>query len=93
MPEGISSRIIDTARSLMTEKSKNNHFKRGAKYKEKEKILSKAINKACHEKNIPVINHSNINPRRHLNRSKLHFNSYSNSVFIKNVTNFLSNLI
>ena len=54
---------------------------------------AKVINEAGHEKNIPVINHSNINPKRHLNRSKLHFNNYGNSVFVKNIRNFLSNLI
>ena len=65
----------------------------GDKYKEKREILSKVINEACHEENIPVINHSNINSKRHLNRSKLHFNNYGNSVFVKNIRKFLSNLI
>ena len=65
----------------------------GDKYKEKREILSKVINEACHEENIPVINHSNINSKRHLNRSKLHFNNNGNSVFVKNIRKFLSNLI
>ena len=51
------------------------------------------INEACHEENIPVINHNNINPKRHLDHSKLHFNNYGKSVFVKNIRNFLSNLI
>ena len=38
---------------------------RGDKYKKKEEIPSKVINEACHKENIPVINHSNINPKRH----------------------------
>ena len=89
MPEVISSRIIDTAVSLMTEKKIiSNIVPRGDKYKEKKEILSKVINKACHEENIPVMNHSNINPKRHLNRSKLHFNNYGNSFFVTNITNF-----
>ena len=81
-PEIISSRIIDTAKSLMIEKNKiiiSNIVPRGDKCKEK------VINEACHEENIPVTNHNNINP----NRSKLHFNSYGNSVFVKNIRNFL----
>ena len=44
------------------------------------------INEACQEGNIPMINHSNINPKRHLNRSKVHFNNYGNSVFAKNIS-------
>ena len=95
-PEVISSRIVDTAKSLMTEKNKlviSNTASRGDKYKEKGEILSKVINEACHEENFPVINDSNINPKSHLNRSKLHFSNYGNSVFVKNIGDFLSNLI
>ena len=91
-----SSRIIDTAKSLMTEKNKLvilNIVPRGDKYEEKGEILSKVINEACHKENIPVINRNNINPQRHLNRSKFHFNNYRNSVFVKNIRNFLNNLI
>ena len=94
--EVISSRIIDTTKSLMTEKNKIiilSIVPRGDKYKEKGKILSKVVNEACHKENIPVINHSNINPKRHLNGSKLHCNNYGNSIFIKNIRHFLSNLI
>ena len=32
------------------------------------------------KKNIPIINHSNINPQRHLNQSRLRFNFYNLSV-------------
>ena len=45
------------------------------------------------EENVPVINHNNINPKRHLNRSKFHFINYGNSVFVKNIRKVLSNLI
>ena len=91
-PEVISSRIIDTAKSLMTEKNKiviSNIVPRGDKYREKGEMPSKVINEACCKKNIPVINHDNINP----NRSKFHFNNCGNSVFVKNIRNFLRNLI
>ena len=39
------------------------------------------------------MNQNNINLKRHLNRSKLHFNKFGNSVFLKNIRNFLSNLV
>ena len=90
-PEVISSCIIDTAKFLMIENKIiiSNIAPRGGKYKEKGKILSKVINEACHKENIPMINHSNINPKRYLNRSKLHFCNYGNSVFVKNIRFFL----
>ena len=37
--------------------------------------------------------HNNINSKRNLNRSKLHFNNYGNLAFVKNTRNFLNNLI
>ena len=63
------------------------------KCKEKEEILSKVINEACHEENIPVINHSNINPKRHLNRSKVLFNNYGNSVFVKSISEIFLDIL
>ena len=57
---------INTAKSLMAENTKiviSNIVPRGYKYKEKKgEILSKVINDACYEKNIPEINHNTINP-------------------------------
>ena len=80
----------------MIEKNKviiSNIVPRGDKYKEKGEILNKVITEACHKENIPVINHNNINPKRHLNRSKLHFNNYGNSQsLLKILEIFLSNL-
>ena len=63
------------------------------KCKEKEEILSKMINEACHEENIPVINHSNINPKKHLNRSKVLFNNYGNSVFVKSISEIFLDIL
>ena len=68
--EMISNHIIDTAKSLLTEKMKiifSNIVPRERKYKEKGEILSKVIYEACHKENIPMISHSNINPKRHFN--------------------------
>ena len=71
----------------------SNTMQRGDKYKYNEEKLCKAINDACHEENILMINHKNINPKRYLNRSKSHFNNYGNSVFVKILPTSLSNLI
>ena len=68
-PEMISSDITDTAKCRMTEKNKiiiSNIVPNRNKYKEKGEILSKVINEVCHEESIPVMNHNNINPKKHL---------------------------
>ena len=49
--------------------------------------------KSATKKQITIINHSNISPKRHLNRSKLQFNNFGRSVFVKNIRNFLSDAI
>ena len=59
----------------------------------KGEILGEVLNEAFSKENMPVINQNNINPKRHLNRSELHFNNYGNSIFVKNIRNLLSNLI
>ena len=54
----------------MREKNKiivSNIAPRGDYYKEKEEILGKVINEACHEESIAVISCNKINPKRHLN--------------------------
>ena len=56
-------------------------------------MFSKVINEAIHWENMPVINHNNINPKTYLNSGELHFNNYANSVFVRYIRNFLSNLI
>ena len=69
-PRVISSRIIDTSKSMMTEKTRiiiSNIVSIGDKYKEKGEMLRKVINDTYHDENIPVINHGNLNPKRHLN--------------------------
>ena len=60
--------------------------------KRKVKLWAIYWSKNAKEKNIRIINHSNINPQIHLNRSMMHFNSYCRSIFIKNIREFLNNL-
>ena len=44
------------------------------------------------EKDIAVITHSYINPKRHLNKSRLHLNDPGISVLVRNFGAFLTNL-
>ena len=45
----------------------------------------------CNQKQIELIKLSNINTKRHLNRSKLHLNCYEKSILIWNIRNYLTN--
>ena len=54
--------------------------------------MNNLLEKACYQKQIGLIKHSNINTKRHLNRSKLHLNGYGKAVFIRNIRNYLTNL-
>ena len=99
-PEAISKRIIATAESLKKEHDEvaiSDIVARGDDLKEKGKTLSNILIEECKRKNIPIINLSNIDillivPQRHLNRSRLHFNSYGRSIFVKNSREFMNNL-
>ena len=41
--------------------------------------------------NVDVILHRNINPKRHLNRSRLYLNDAGVSLFVRNFRDFLNN--
>ena len=47
----------------------------------------------CQERNIPFLSHSDIiDPSKHLNESKLHFNRQGMRVFAENISGFLTKL-
>ena len=95
-PNEIAERILNTAESLKSENTEliiSNVVPRGDKYKDKGESLSEVLKKVCDSKNIPIINHDNINPKRHPNRSKLHFNGSGKSFFVRNIRNVLNNYI
>ena len=95
-PEAISKRIIATAESLKkkhTEVAISTIVVRGDDLKEKGKTLSNILITECKIKNIRITNHlNNINPQRHLNQSRLHFNSHCRSIIVKNIKDFLNNV-
>ena len=73
----IVDKIAKTAESLKTE---NNVIRsvvvpRREKLNEKTEEVNNTLNKACNQKEIDLIKHSNINTKTHLNRSKLHLSS------------------
>ena len=93
-PEMIADKIDETAESI--KKEDNNVVllaivPRGDKLNEKAEKVNSLLQKACNQKQIDLIMHSNINTKRHLNRSRLHLNGYGKPIFIRNIRNYLTN--
>ena len=63
---------------------------RADNFKEKSAEVNKCLVSKCREKDIPLISHDNIIPKRNLNKSKLHFNIYGNGVFVRYLTECLN---
>lgn len=71
--------MVKTAESL--KRDQNN-----AVFSKWSELLSETFTK----KNIPLLNHSNINQKRHLNKSRLHLNNCRKRILLKNIRNFFN---
>ena len=49
------------------------------------------LEELCNANDVGMISHRNINPKRHLNRSRLHLNDVGVSLFVRNFRDFLNN--
>ena len=78
-------------------KTENNNFilsvivPSGNKLNQKTEKVNNLLEKPCNQNQIDLAKNSNMNIKRHLNRSKLHLNSYRKSIFIQNIRNYLTN--
>ena len=61
------------------------------KIKKKKVEVNIIFEELCKANNIDIISHRNINPKRHLNRSRLHLNDAGVSLFVRNFRDFLNN--
>ena len=90
-PKEITEHIVNIATSSKAENNTvviSNIVPRGDSKKEKAKAVNKLLVDICEQKEIPLIDHGNINTKRHLNKSKLHINMHGKSIFVKNLRNF-----
>ena len=85
-PKEIMDGIIDLVNSVKTDKRKitiSTITPRSDKLNNKANEVNNFLMRLCRDCNIPFIDHSkNINPHKHLNRSKLHFNITGNRIFV-----------
>lgn len=54
-------------------------------FKENVTEANKGLALKCHKQGISLILHDNINPKRYLNKSKLHSDNYGNIIFVRNL--------
>ena len=87
-PEQISLDIFNLANSL---KLDNNTVIVSSIIPRDDDTVNIILEKLCNENNVGMISHRNINPKRHLNRSRLHLNDPGVSLFVRNFRNFLNN--
>ena len=63
----------------------------GDSKKEKAEAVNKLLIDICEQKEILLVDHGNINTKRHLNKSGLQVHAHGKSVFVKNLKNFFRN--
>ena len=93
-PEEKFEKIITFSKHLKSEKNEvvvSGIFPRSDSYKEKAGAANKLLKDTFTEENMHLICHSNINAKRHLNKSNLHLNDHGISALVRNFKNFLNN--
>ena len=91
----ISENLVTLAESMKTENNKiiaSSLVCRVDSSREKVGKVNAHLEEICAEKDIVIITHSNISPKRHLNKSRLHLNDAGISVFVRDFKAFLTNL-
>ena len=93
-PKEISEDIVTLAESMKTENTKiiiSNIVCRADSFRKKVDEVNAHLEEIC-AKDIAIITDSNINPKRHLNKSRLHLNYAGISVLVRNFKAFLTDL-
>ena len=94
-PKKISEEIITVAELMKTENSKiivSSIVCRADSFREKVDEVNAHLEEICAEKDIAIVTHGNINPKRHLNKSRSHLNDAGISVLVRNFKAFFTNL-
>ena len=93
-PEQISLDILNLANSLKLDNNTvivSSIVPRDDENKKKVDEVNTILEKLCKANNVGIISHRSINPKRHLNRSRLHLNNAGVSLFVRNFRDFLNN--
>ena len=86
-PNELSMRIVNLALSLKNEGNSiliSSITARNDRLSEKVKKVNDILQSECSSRNLGFIDHSNIDPESHLNRSRLHLNVKGTNILTKN---------
>ena len=93
-PERIAKSIIDVAKNTQSNRrvvSISDIAPRNDNFNIKATKVNKELSKMCDKEKFFFLSHSNINPKFHLNKSKLHLNRNGNEKLGKNFVTFKRN--
>ena len=87
--------MVILAESMKTKNNKiviSSIVYRADSFKEKVDEANAHLEEICAKKDTAIITHSNINPKRQLNKSRLHLNDAGISVLVRNFKAFFTSL-
>ena len=93
-PEQIPMDILNLANSLKLDNNTvivSSIVPRDDENNKKADEVNIILEELCNANDVGMISHRNINPKRHLNRSRLHLNDAGVSLFVRNFRDFLNN--
>ena len=93
-PERIAKSVIDVAKNVKTDTrsvSISGIIPRNDNFNNKVMEVNKELAKMCKREKFQFLEHSNINPKAHLNKSKVHLNRNGYIKLGKNFANFINN--
>ena len=94
LPERIAKSIVDLAKNIKSEKrsvSISGVVPRNDDLNNKASEVNKELSRMCKKEKLPFLEHSNINPRAHLNKSRIHLNRNGSEKLGKNFVDFAVN--
>ena len=93
-PERIAKSVVDICKNIQTDQrtvSISGIVPRNDNFNNKAMEVNKELLKLCEKENLLFIDNSNINPKTHLNGSKIHLNPKGDEKLGKNFVNFIKN--
>ena len=93
--ERIAKSIIDLSKGIKTDErsvSISAIVIRNDEWNSKASEVNGFLKSMCSNANIDFISHENINPKRHLNNSRLHLNTKGSSILQGNFLKYINNL-
>ena len=93
-PERIAKSIVDVAQNIQSDTRKvsiSGIVPRNDNFNNKAMEVNKELSKTCNKEKLLFLEHNNIKPKTHLNKSKLHLYRNGDEKLGKNFVNFINN--